>query len=78
LYNRYRAGLTRYPVAPPGKSSHGRGIAFDLQLDGLSPGAVPGYRSPWQYQLAGRIWKALGFTWGGDFNDPIHFDIRRA
>lgn len=76
LYEDYLAGRTRYPVAPPGRSTHGRGIAFDLQLDGLSPGAVSGERAPWQYQVAGRLWESLGLTWGGRFHDPIHFDTR--
>ena len=49
-------------------------MAFDLQLDGVSPGKRPPY--PWQYQVAGLVWEALGFTWGGRFSDPIHFDFR--
>jgi hypothetical protein len=40
----------------------------------VTPGKQPPY--PWQYQLAGEIWEALGFTWGGRFSDPIHFDFR--
>lgn len=53
-----------FPAAPPGQSSHGLGIAFDLHL------------SPPVYAAAGRLWEALGFTWGGRFNDKIHFDFR--
>jgi hypothetical protein len=54
-----------FPAAPPGKSTHALGIAFDLKL-------VPAV-----YAKAGQLWEALGFTWGGRFNDPIHFDARR-
>lgn len=64
LYARYKAGLSRYPAAPPGKSTHGAGMAFDLKLD------------PPMYEAAGRAWEAAGFTWGGRFKDPIHFDFR--
>lgn len=64
LYARYKAGLSRYPAAPPGKSTHGAGMAFDLKLD------------PPVYEAAGRAWEAAGFTWGGRFSDPIHFDFR--
>lgn len=54
------------PAAPPGKSTHGQGIAFDLQLQ---PAGA--------YEWAGRLWESWGFTWGGRFDDPIHFDFRR-
>lgn len=77
LYADYLAGRSRYPAAPPGRSTHATGIAFDMILNGKSPGAVPGARAPWEYQFAGAVWKRLGLTWGGDFHDPIHFDVRR-
>jgi hypothetical protein len=60
-----RRGPGCFPAAPPGRSTHDRGIAMDLHLD------------PPVYSQAGAIWKRLGFTWGGDFDDPIHFDFRR-
>lgn len=53
-----------YPAAAPGQSTHALGVAFDLHLD------------PPVYELAGRVWEAAGFTWGGRFSDPIHFDFR--
>jgi LAS superfamily LD-carboxypeptidase LdcB len=65
LYARAKAGLSRYPAAPPGHSMHALGVAFDLHLD------------PPVYQDAGTIWERLGGTWGGRFKDPIHFDARR-
>lgn len=55
-----------FPAAPPGTSTHEKGLAFDLEL--LPPGA---------YDWAGRLWESWGFTWGGRFSDPIHFDLRR-
>lgn len=64
LYADYVAGRSRYPAARPGTSTHGIGIAFDLHLD------------PPVYREAGQLWESLGFTWGGRFNDQIHFDFR--
>jgi len=53
-----------YPAAAPGQSTHALGAAFDIQLD------------PPLYEVAGRVWEAAGFTWGGRFGDDIHFDFR--
>lgn len=64
LYADYLAGRSKYPAAPPGRSTHGSGIAFDLHLE------------PPVYEAAGHLWEQLGFTWGGRFNDRIHFDAR--
>lgn len=74
LYNAYISGRSKFPAAKPGSSTHGSGLAFDLNLDGISPGKDPPY--PWQYQAAGLLWEALGLRWGGRFQDPIHFDAR--
>jgi hypothetical protein len=60
-----RPGSPRcFPAAPPGQSTHAIGAAFDLKLE------------PADYATAGAVWEALGFTWGGRFSDPIHFDFR--
>lgn len=64
LYDNYRAGRSKYPAAAPGKSTHGAGVAVDLHLD------------PPVYADAGRAWEHAGYTWGGRFNDEIHFDTR--
>jgi hypothetical protein len=64
LYKAYIEGRSKYPAAPPGQSTHGSGLAFDLHLD------------PPVYASAGAVWERLGFTWGGRFNDEIHFDFR--
>jgi hypothetical protein len=64
LYRRYKAGLSKYPAAPPGHSTHGLGVAIDLHLE------------PPVYAQAGALWERLGLTWGGRFNDQVHFDLR--
>jgi hypothetical protein len=74
LYRDFVSGRSKFPAAPPGQSTHGAGTAFDLQLDGISPPKRGPY--PWQYELAGLVWELMGYTWGGRFDDPIHFDFR--
>lgn len=64
LYSRYLRGDSPLPAAPPGHSTHEQGIAFDLNLN------------PPVYRAAGRLWESIGGTWGGRFNDPVHFDAR--
>lgn len=64
LYADYLAGRSKFPAAAPGKSTHGLGYAFDLSLN------------PPVYAQAGQLWERLGLTWGGRFNDKIHFDAR--
>lgn len=58
----------RYPAAPPGSSTHEKGLAFDIRAD------------PRTLAILGRAWGKMGFTWGGLFRkpkpDPIHFDFR--
>lgn len=48
-----------YPVAPPGRSYHGLGRAFDLDA------------SPAELYRLGAIWKSWGGTWSP--TDKIHF-----
>lgn len=63
LYRRYQQGLQQYPVAPPGTSAHEFGYAFDMVI------------SPLDYLPdVGSYWKEQGGVWGGEFNDPIHFE----
>lgn len=63
LYRRYQQGLQAYPVAPPGTSAHEYGYAFDMVVADLN--TLPD---------VGAYWKQLGGVWGGEFNDPIHFE----
>lgn len=61
LYNRYLAGQSQYPAAPPGTSAHEFGYAFDMVV------------SPMEYlPLLGDAWKQLGGVWHAE--DPIHFE----
>lgn len=66
LYRQAQAGLSRFPAAPPGSSMHEQGLAFDI--------SVPGH--PEVLRALGAVWERAGFTWGGRFGDPIHFDFR--
>jgi D-alanyl-D-alanine carboxypeptidase len=62
LYSAYLAGASRYPAAPPGHSKHELGLAFDY----VAPSAV--------LSELGAVWKSYGGNWGGDGDDPIHFE----
>src|SRR5262245_3625529 len=65
LYRDYLSGRSRYPAAPPGRSSHARGLAFDMTVTPRSA-----------LTELGQLWERIGGTWGGRFRDPIHFEIR--
>ena len=63
LYDRYLAGQSEYPAAPPGQSAHEYGWAFDMivtPMDSLSD--------------VGAYWEQEGGVWGGHYGDPIHFE----
>lgn len=62
LYRRYLAGQSRFPAAPPGKSKHELGLAFDIVARDST------------LKAAGAIWESWGGRWGGRFNDAIHFE----
>jgi hypothetical protein len=59
LYQRYRAGLSSLPAAPPGLSKHERGLAFDMVTS--DPAAV------------GALWRRMGGRWFP--SDPVHFEV---
>jgi hypothetical protein len=61
LYNRYLAGASRYPAAPPGTSAHEFGYAFDLVTSPLE--ALPD---------VGAYWKSMGGVWFP--SDEVHFE----
>lgn len=61
LYRRYSQGLSRYPAAPPGRSAHEYGYAFDMVVVGDENQAD-----------LGTVWKSWGGIWGA--NDAIHFE----
>lgn len=58
LYDRYRAGLSRYPAAPPGRSFHNYGLAIDMVAARSAE--------------LGALWQSVGGTYGGS-RDPVHF-----
>lgn len=51
----------RYPVAPPGKSKHNYGLAWDM----TGPAD--------QLREAGELWRSWGGRWFE--TDPIHFEV---
>lgn len=44
--------------------------AVDLQF-----GSVPGVSAPTIWAWFGAKWRSLGGRWGGEFEDPNHFDL---
>ena len=61
LYNRFLAGAAEYPVAPPGRSAHEYGLAFDILVTPYD--ALADLADVWIQ--AGGVWHA---------SDPIHFE----
>ena len=59
LYNRYRQGLSDLPAAPPGRSKHQYGMAFDMVTD--------------RPLARGAFWSGMGGKFGG-VRDPVHFE----
>lgn len=62
LYAACGHGQCQYPAAPPGRSMHQVGRAFDY----VAPKRV--------LAQLGAIWESVGGTWGGRFGDEIHFE----
>jgi len=62
LYNLRLAGSHPYPVAPPGRSMHEYGLAWDMVTEPYSA----------LYTLGG-WWQEVGGSWNR--SDPIHFSI---
>lgn len=66
LYRRFLSGVQPYPVAPPGTSAHEFGMAFDM---------VTGAMRLSDLKDLGSVWTSWGGVWGGEFDDPIHFEL---
>lgn len=65
LYRRFLNGVHPFPVLPPGRSMHEKGLAIDLWAD------------PQELSRLGAIWRKAGGVWGGA-DDPIHFEAGRT
>jgi len=64
LFRKRQLGQNPFPVLPPGRSMHERGLAVDLT-------------APWtELRRLGRIWRSWGGVWGG-LDDPPHFEATR-
>lgn len=63
LYQRFLSGQAQFPAAPPGRSRHEYGLAWDMVTEPFSA----------LYTL-GQWWKQVGGTWGP--SDAIHFEVR--
>lgn len=61
LYLDYINGRSPFPAAPPGKSYHEYGRAFDLKL-----------ANDVGYSELGQLWQRMGGRWYA--SDPIHFE----
>ena len=61
LYNRYLAGTAQFPVAPPGRSAHEFGYAFDMVVTPMEA-----------LEDVAQVWQAAGGVWHA--SDPIHFE----
>ena len=69
LYAKWRSGESQIPAAPPGRSLHGYGLAFDLARIGKDPFTDP------LLNWLGAVWRSWGGEYGGD-RDPVHFQVR--
>lgn len=61
LYDRWIAGINKYPVAKPGTSKHEVGLAMDVTMPG------------WVYPQLGALWQRMGGFWTAA--DEIHFGV---
>jgi len=69
LYEAYKRGESKIPAAPPGRSLHGYGLAFDLARIGKDPFGDP------LLNWLGQVWEQIGGKYGGA-GDPVHFQVR--
>ncbi len=66
LYADWISGKSLIPAAPPGRSLHEYGLAFDLARLGEDPLTDP------LLQWLGRVWEHWGGRYGGH-RDPVHY-----
>lgn len=60
LYRNYLAGRSSFPAAPPGRSKHEFGLAWDMVTEPFSA-----------LDTLGAWWRQAGGEWSN--TDPIHF-----
>ena len=83
LYDRYIAGLSDLPAAPPGASAHELGMAIDFNISDVVTKARlasgPAAKEVWQKYKIGELAAQAGLRWGGNWTDkqydPVHVDI---
>lgn len=68
LYEAYIRGQSSIPAAPPGRSMHNYGLAFDLARIGKDP-----FQDP-LLEWLGQVWLQVGGRYGGPV-DPVHFSV---
>ncbi len=74
LYQDWLRGKSKIPAAPPGRSRHELGLAFDLMRLGIDPFEDP------LLNLLGEIWREMGGIYGGGWGggaDPVHYEAPR-
>ena len=69
LYQKWLSAESQIPAAPPGRSLHGYGLAFDLARIGKDPFTDP------LLAWLGQVWTSWGGRYGGQ-RDPVHFQVR--
>lgn len=69
LYMKWQRGQSKIPAAPPGRSLHEHGLAFDLARIGVDPLNDP------LLNWLGQVWENVGGRHGGA-RDPVHFQVR--
>ena len=69
LYNEWIMGRSVIPAAPPGRSLHEQGLAFDMARPGVDPLTDP------LLNWLGSVWSSWGGQYGGA-RDPVHFQPR--
>lgn len=69
LYAKWQRGESQIPAAPPGRSMHNYGLAFDLARLGVDP--FEDLLLAW----LGALWSQVG---GSPLmpSDPVHFQVR--
>jgi len=67
LYYAWQQGRSQIPAAPPGRSLHEYGLAFDMARLGEDPLTDP------LLQWLGRVWEHWGGRHGAQ-RDPVHYE----